>query len=144
MRVYLDMCCYNRPYDDQTQLRISLETQAKLQIQKEIKKGKHELVSSYVVEFEKNHNPFIGRKESITDFLIKNASIFISEDNKEAIESIAENIKDTGVKEKDALHVACAIYGECDAFISTDKRLLKYETDKLRMLNLLDFIGLEE
>lgn len=30
MRVYLDNCCYNRPYDDQTQLRISLESQAKL------------------------------------------------------------------------------------------------------------------
>ena len=37
MRVYLDNCCYNRPYDDQSQLTISLETQAKLQIQKMIK-----------------------------------------------------------------------------------------------------------
>ena len=33
MRVYLDNCCYNRPYDDQTQLRISLESQAKLYVQ---------------------------------------------------------------------------------------------------------------
>ena len=30
LKVYLDNCCYNRPYDDQSQLRISLETQAKL------------------------------------------------------------------------------------------------------------------
>ena len=29
MRVYLDNCCFNRPYDDQAQLRISLESQAK-------------------------------------------------------------------------------------------------------------------
>ena len=29
-RVYLDNCCYNRPYDDQSQVRISLESQAKL------------------------------------------------------------------------------------------------------------------
>lgn len=121
-----------------------METQAKLQIQKEIKEGKHELVSSYVVEFEKNQNPYIGRKESITDFLIKNVSVFVSEDNQKTIESIADDIKDTGVKENDALHVACAIYGECDVFLSTDKRLLKYETEKLKMLNPLDFIGLEE
>lgn len=38
MKVYLDNCCYNRPYDDQTQIRISLETQAKLYIQDLIKK----------------------------------------------------------------------------------------------------------
>ena len=29
MRVYLDNCCYNRPYDEQVQLRIRLETEAK-------------------------------------------------------------------------------------------------------------------
>ena len=26
MRIYLDNCCFNRPYDDQSQLRILLET----------------------------------------------------------------------------------------------------------------------
>lgn len=30
MKIYLDNCCYNRPYDDQSQVRIQLETQAKL------------------------------------------------------------------------------------------------------------------
>jgi len=35
--VYLDNCTFNRPFDDQTQLRISLETQAKLFIQTLIK-----------------------------------------------------------------------------------------------------------
>ena len=33
MRIYLDNCCYNRPYDDQSQIRVSLETQAKLYTQ---------------------------------------------------------------------------------------------------------------
>jgi len=33
MRVYLDNCCFNRPYDDQMQLKIELETKAKLFIQ---------------------------------------------------------------------------------------------------------------
>lgn len=37
MRIYLDNRCYNRPYDDQSQLRISLEAQAKLHIQEMIK-----------------------------------------------------------------------------------------------------------
>lgn len=53
MKVYLDNCCYNRPYDDQSQLRISLETQAKLQIQSMIRNREIELVSSYVLMYEK-------------------------------------------------------------------------------------------
>lgn len=33
MRIYLDNCSYNRPYDNQSQMKIYLETQAKLHIQ---------------------------------------------------------------------------------------------------------------
>jgi hypothetical protein len=32
MKLYLDNCCYNRPYDDQTQERIHLEGEAVLVI----------------------------------------------------------------------------------------------------------------
>ena len=46
MRVYLDTCCYNRPYDDQSQFRIEIETQCKLYIQKLICMGKVELAAS--------------------------------------------------------------------------------------------------
>lgn len=46
--IYLDNCCYNRPYDDQSQIRINLETQAKLYIQKLIVDKKIELVYSYM------------------------------------------------------------------------------------------------
>ena len=34
-RIYLDNCCFNRPYDDQSYLIVHLETEAKLFIQKE-------------------------------------------------------------------------------------------------------------
>jgi len=40
IKIYLDNCCYNRPYDDQTQLRIELETKAKLFIQQKITEHK--------------------------------------------------------------------------------------------------------
>jgi len=38
MRIYLDMCCFNRPYDDQSQARIRLETEAKMLLQQKVKK----------------------------------------------------------------------------------------------------------
>jgi hypothetical protein len=31
VRLYLDNCSFNRPFDDQSQLKIRLETEAKLQ-----------------------------------------------------------------------------------------------------------------
>jgi hypothetical protein len=33
LRLYLDNCAFNRPFDDQNQLKIKLETEAKLFIQ---------------------------------------------------------------------------------------------------------------
>lgn len=46
----------------------------------------------------------------------------------------------TGIKYKDACHVACAIYAGCDFFISTDMRLLKYTNEKIVMLSPVDFL----
>ena len=57
MRVYLDMCCYNRPYDDQSQLKVAMETQSKLHIQNLIKEGMLDLIGSYTLDFEASRNP---------------------------------------------------------------------------------------
>ena len=34
LKLYLDNCCFNRPFDDQSQVKIHIEAQAKLDIQK--------------------------------------------------------------------------------------------------------------
>jgi hypothetical protein len=68
LKIYFDNCCYNRPFDDQTNLRISLETQAKLFIQSLVIQGKLDLIWSYISEFENNENPYETRKSSIFDF----------------------------------------------------------------------------
>lgn len=39
MRIYLDNCCFNRPYDDQSQFKIRIESEAKLAIQEKVKMG---------------------------------------------------------------------------------------------------------
>ena len=46
MLIYLDNCCYNRPYDDQLLLSIHLETQAKIYIQEKIRTNVFKLVTS--------------------------------------------------------------------------------------------------
>lgn len=50
IKLYLDNFCYNRPFDDQTQMKIHLETQAKLYIQAKIKEGLYTLVWSYILD----------------------------------------------------------------------------------------------
>lgn len=49
-------------------------------------------------------------------------------------------IMKTGIKAKDACHVACAISASCDYFLTTDDRLLKYSTEEVHMINPVDFI----
>lgn len=140
MKIYLDNCCYNRPYDDQSQLRISLETQAKLYVQDLIRQKKLNLVSSYVLWYENSQNPFEIRKRSISEFIQKNTIEYIGIDKAEDIKRKADEIMKTGVKTKDAYHVACAIYANCDYFFTTDDRLLKYATDEIQIVNPIDFI----
>lgn len=140
MRIYLDMCCYNRPYDDQSQMKIALETQSKLQIQNMVKEGKLELVGSYILDYEASRNPFEMRKQAIERFIRDNTDLYVGEERDGDISVLAKEIMKTGVKEKDAYHVACAVFAKCDYFISTDIRLLKYKTSGIRLVTPCDFI----
>jgi hypothetical protein len=65
MRVYLDNCCFNRPFDNQAGIRVKLETDAKLHVQLMIKEQKLELAWSYILDFENEANPFEERKDTI-------------------------------------------------------------------------------
>ena len=140
IKVYLDNCCFNRPYDDQTQLRIELETKAKLHIQRLIADKEVLLVSSVVSEFENNNNPYQTRKAVIQDFL-QHASEYV--DNSEEVENMVEEIEKKGIKPKDAAHLACAIYAKCDYFITTDDRVLKYKDERIRIVNPVEFIMIQ-
>ena len=140
MRIYLDMCCYNRPYDDQSQIKVSLETQAKLHIQDRIVGQELELVSSYMLRYECGQNPFHMRQQAILEFIDANTSAYVDIDRRNVIETTAEKIMVTGIKFKDACHVASAVYAKCNYFISTDKRLLKYKTEEIKMVTPIEFI----
>lgn len=140
MKIYLDNCCYNRPYDDQTYTSIYLESQAKLYIQDMIRTGQLELISSYILDFENSENPFEMRRKTISDFTNRHSSIYVSDNVKLQIEQKAADIEKTGIKHKDACHVASAIIAGADYFLSTDYRLLKYKTDEIKMMNPTEFV----
>jgi predicted nucleic acid-binding protein len=137
IRVYLDNCCFNRPYDDQSQTKIEIETKAKLFIQKLIAEREIEFAWSYVLDFENGNNPYLEKKNAVLAWK-KLAVIYINE-HEDIIQS-AETIAETGVKESDSLHVAAAIAGNCDYFITTDNRIQKYVSGKIKIVNPMEFI----
>jgi predicted nucleic acid-binding protein len=120
------------------QLRIWLETQAKLHIQSLVYEKKIELVWSFILKFENSRNVFDNRKKAIAQWE-KLSSSFI--EKSEEIRSIAMEIMATGIKAADAAHVACAITGHCNFFITVDRRLLKYQDDRIRIYNPVEFIN---
>jgi hypothetical protein len=113
MKVYLDNCSFNRPFDSQTQLKVRLETEAKLFIQSKIFLQEIHLTWSYILEYENNFNPYPERKEIILEWK-KLAMQIIFETNN--ILDNARVLQTIGLKSKDALHVACAIEATCDYF----------------------------
>ena len=140
IKVYLDNCCFNRPYDDQKQLRIELETKAKLYIQQQIVEKKLLLVSSVILEYENTKNPYQARKTAINDFF-RHASDFVAQSDE--VINMAKEFMKKGIKTKDASHLACAIYAKCDYFITTDDKLLKFKQDKIRIISPIDFISIK-
>ncbi|MFO7889289.1 MAG: PIN domain-containing protein [bacterium] len=140
MKIYLDNCCFNRPFDDQRQIRIRIETEAKLYIQEKIIHNEIKLVWSYILEYENECNPFEERKNAIKKWR-SIASINISEKNE--IINEAKKLKNTGVKSKDALHIACAVSAKCDYFITTDEEIINklQKYDKIGILNPVSLIN---
>ena len=136
-RIYLDNCCFNRPYDDQSLLLVRLETEAKLFVQQAVLQKTFELVWSYMLDYENAANPYHNRKLAIARW--KNIAV-LDVDASESIVSCGKEIMQKGVKKKDALHIACALEAKCRYFLSTDKKILRTSFDQINVVNPIDFI----
>ena len=140
MLIYLDNCSFNRPFDNQKQIRIRIETEAKLYIQENIVSGTFQLAWSYILEYENNANPYPERKQIIENW--KKYAIADTGETKDII-ALAKKLQKKGIKSKDALHVASATAIKCAYFVTTDLNLIKKlrTFEPLRIVNPVDFIN---
>ena len=138
-RIYFDNCSYNRPVDDQKDLKIQEETQAKMFIQALVRYNSLDLVYSSISLQEIYDSPFEENKISVLEFIEQNAKFYIGKDNNEAAISLTREVMQKGVKLKDASHVAFAILAKCDYLITTDKGLLKYKDERIQIVNPIYF-----
>ena len=137
IKIYLDNCCFNRPYDNQNNLLIYLETEAKLFVQDLILKKELELIWSFVLDYENNDNPFEERKKSISEWKSLAAT------DCDLCDEIADGARDLmmlGLKQKDASHIACAIYAKADYFLTTDKKILNKPVTGIETINPVEFV----
>jgi len=143
MRIYLDNCCFNRPFDNQSTIRIKLETDAKLHIQLMILIGQFELAWSYILDFENEANPFPERKNTIENW--RQLSIIDIKENNSVLLK-ANNFTKEGIKPKDALHIASALEADCKYFLTTDDFLLKRggKIKEIKIVDPIDFIKVME
>ena len=145
MRIYLDNCCYNRPYDSQESFKINMETRAKLHIQDEIKAGKYELVSSYMLEYENSQNRDPMKRDAIKQYQDKYASFYVPIERRKDLQEKIQEIMGYNIAYKDASHLACAIFTGCEYLLTTDIRFQKrYMGNEINILNPLEFTRLVE
>jgi predicted nucleic acid-binding protein len=114
-----------------------LESLAKLYIQQLIIDERIAFVWSFILEYENSKNPYEIRRNAIRKFSFRSDRFvgFVDE-----ITATANEIAKTGIKEKDSLHLACALFSNCDYLITTDDRLLKFQTDRIKVVDPIQFI----
>lgn len=122
MRIYLDTSVYNRPFDDQGQPRIWLETLALSVILQLVESDEVELITSTVIAYENSRNPFVERRqwvERVTALAVENHPVTTD------IRERAVSLEQAGIKSLDALHVATAEAAGAAYFITVDNRLIR-------------------
>lgn len=142
-KLYLDLCSFNRPYDDQLVDVIRLESEAKLTIQERIERGEHELIWSFILTYENSKNPDLNTLEAIENW--KNLAAMVIEYSTDVVEQ-GQALSRLGLDPKDALHVSSAILAGADYFITTDKGILKRRSiiDQINILNPVEFLLQED
>ena len=135
MKIYLDTCCLNRPFDDQRQPRVRLESEAITLIMEKIRRREWEWVGSEVLIYEIEQTTNTERKERLLLLAREaNQTVEISEKTLDR----AEALSSLGFGEYDALHLASAESAKVDVFLTTDDQLQKIaDKNKKRLSSLI-------
>jgi len=134
MKVYFDACCLNRPFDDQSQPRVRLETEAISLILEKLTQGEWEWVGSEILLYEVGQNPDLENRQRALAFASLAQQVV---EITEKILRRAEELEETGFDPYDAIHLSSAELGKADVFLTTDDQILKVAA---RKKNLFSFI----
>lgn len=142
MRIYLDLCAIQRPFDDDSQQRIRNETDALLKVIALIEKGVIDLVGSFALEIENDANPD-PVKHGYTERVLALAKERIKPTP--AVQRMTNTYAVMGLGTWDAAHLAAAVVARAGFFCTCDHKLLrrarKADTGLTRVVSLLELIA---
>lgn len=134
MKIYLDVCCLNRPYDNQRQEKVRLESEAVLFIMTRFENAQWQWVSSEVVLDELLQTRDDERRRRLLNLNEKaNVFLVVTDDDFRR----AQQLSGLGFGGMDALHLACAEHANLDVFLTTDDKLLRRANRSAAQLNIL-------
>ncbi len=133
MLVYLDSCCLNRPYDDQSQTRIALESTAILAILEQVILGQLKLADTSTLQYEIQYITDLTRRNGILHFLSYSSSY---QTLTQEIEQRGIALNKLGFKQLDALHLASAEAMNADIFLTTDDQFLRRANQYSALLSI--------
>jgi predicted nucleic acid-binding protein len=122
MKIYLDVSCLNRPFDNQNQARIRFESAAVVFILEQVDAGRFEHVSSDMARLEIAAIADEDRRQRV-QLLLPDAKRILK--LTEETFHRAEELEDLGFKPADAVHLAAAEQAAADVFLSCDDRLCR-------------------
>jgi predicted nucleic acid-binding protein len=146
VKIYLDVSCLSRPFDDQEQSRIRLEAAAVGMILERVDEGRWLHVSSEMarIEIEANRDP---RRRARAQLLLPDPGNLVM--LTPAIFNRAAALHLLGFKPADALHLAAAEEAAADVLLSCDDRFCRTAQRQARHLrvpvrNPLDWLSEKE
>jgi len=142
VKIYLDACCFNRPFDEQRSDRVIFETNAILIILRRIDNGEIEVIGSDVLDDEIEQTPVTKKRIKLFE-LLKKVTIFIKLNNEIIIRG--KELEMFKLKPHDSLHIASAEYGNADVFLTVDDNILrKYNKNPnlfhIKIINPFNFV----
>lgn len=140
MKIYLDNCCYNRPFDDQTQERIHLESEVILIILQRGQSGIYKIMGSDILKIEIERMHDMTKQQRVKE-LYQISTMHIPY-TKEIKTRTKEIMKQSRIQTFDSLHIASAEAGEVDVMLTTDDKLEKMAEKldlKVKVMNPLRF-----
>ncbi len=141
LKIYLDNCCYNRPFDDLTQEKINLEANAIETIFRKHINKELEIYKSMAIDFEISKINYENKRRQVEDLYdaMELTEIIYSQEIKQR----AVDLKQYNIKDMDALHLAFAESKLIDYFITTDRLLInasKRANLKIKVINPVEFV----
>jgi hypothetical protein len=140
LKIYMDNCCFNRPFDDCSSDRVFLESEAILTILRKCQEGIFEIIGSDVLDFEMSNMSNIDKKNKVIS-LYSIVKTKYTEDEKS--KKMSEELIRKNVKWLDSMHVSIAEVNKVDIFLTTDDKLMSNSNKvklKMRVINPLNWI----